>query len=130
MWSIHYMVIAVDHAGQVRKLIREASHAEAASSRAPDVVPFCKKILEIIHRNPSLKPRFEAEFLESCRTLDNGYLIVQYCMHELRWLSTRGVFESRLEDAVRNDESREVVLTRHVLDSFDADWEGREQFGS
>ncbi len=122
-------MIAVDQASRVQELIRDASRVEVASSHAPDVVPFCKKILEIIHRHPSLKPLFEDVFLDSYRDFDNGYLVVQYCMHHLRWLSLRGVFEVRFEDAVKNEELHEISRTRYVLDSFETDWKDREQFG-
>lgn len=83
------------------------------------IEPLLGDLLDRILRAPQCQPVVSRRFEELLRSIDhNKLVIIEYCMHELRWDSIRAV-ATELQRAAGPDE---VIMYHHVLESFQDDW--------
>jgi len=83
------------------------------------VRPILRELLDIVQQNPGEREDFEAVFIkifEDKKTFSG--LVVEYCMHVLRFQNIRDHAEKRL----RNDRYKTDDRAKRVLEAYSPNW--------
>ncbi len=99
--------------------------------------PEFSKTLEFIKRNPALRPQIVEEFARLLQDKTYGrYMLIQYCMHDLRWpemrARTREIYSEAQMSLIRQQlygtASQHLAFLEEVLASFEDAWPSKKHF--
>ncbi len=104
---------------------------------ASNVEPEFLKTLEFIKRYPDLRPQVIGEFSKMLQDKTFGrYMLIQYCMHELRWPEMRAaakqIYAQSQIDLIRQQlygtASQHLAFLEEVVSSFEDTWPSKSLF--
>lgn len=96
----------------------------AKTFNAPDVVPYGRKIVQLVRQNPDHRADFVKAFVEGVNAPDKcDRWLIEFCMHALRMPEAKLEFEQLSRDAIAKQDWNRIQPLGHILDAFEDDWE-------
>lgn len=109
-----------------RRLVADAAQALKPDSSTAEIIPFGAELVELVRAHPNKQEEFEWEFISSIGVAPPE--LVEFCMHALRWKSLKEYFGQKQTEAITRNDWRAEPYFRHLLASFDDDWEDAKVF--
>ena len=118
-------------------LLKYVKERENKVAGTQSLEPEFLKTLEFIKRHPELRPQVVEEFAGMLRDKSYGrYMLVQFCMHDLRWPEMRSTAKEIYAEAqtalirlqLHGTASQHLAFLEEVMSSFDDNWKNRTLF--
>ena len=109
-----------------RKVVSDASTAFLPGSNADEIIPFGAELVRLARSDQALRSDLELEFIEAARAAPPE--LIEFCMHALRWHSLHAYFRQCQTDAIARNDWRAEPFYRHIVESFEDDWEDANDF--
>lgn len=107
---------------------RQAGQKLDESFNFPDIIPYGRKLIEIIEKNESKTAEFEQIFIHIWEHEQGPNELIAFCMHKLKWDSLQKYFRAKHEEALRNENWRAWHCLEDILDAFNDSWEDAQDF--
>ena len=101
--------------------------------------PEFSKMLQFLMRYPDLRPRVVDAFAKALRDKTYGrYMVIQYCMHKLRWPEMLAEAKEAYTEAqnalikqqLHGSASQHLSFVEEVIGSFEDTWSSRPLFAA
>jgi hypothetical protein len=102
----------------------EATKQVAQTFHASDVIPYGRKIVQLVLANPGNRNEFVKAFVEGADAPEKcDRWLIEFCMHALRMPEAKLEFERMNREAVAKQDWNRIQPLGHILDAFEDDWE-------